>query len=401
MTTLPPISTDTSKLRRTSSPLSSPSSLGGLDVPRENAPSLHNGTVGSPATSSTLPLTDDESELTEEEDVVDTDTAEEGNVAEVRDGARQTGDNRQSQTSTASLTPPSSDPVSGSPGAESPKPPEHIALMNGNSKEDTRPRHDEEELRDDDGVRNDEQVEDEEDDQVEDADLTMRPIDNIESGDENQEDREAITGAVGKDCRFEESQIHIENDGMDIDVEMTLITDNGETEQADEEPVNGAFCSALSTSWPKLTPCIKDHGSQPITVNNGKNHLHAPLPPPAALRELLLLEVKLAELRNCLYVERMEEAAEEEEMVLKGTYPALQHLYKTLEERRERLHEGALRRFQAQKAELKRMRDSETHLIWSTWTDERDRLHWEEFQRTWSQRRKLAREKGLIDAARR
>lgn len=113
-----------------------------------------------------------------------------------------------------------------------------------------------------------------------------------------------------------------------------------------------------------------------------KQSSHAPPLPPSALRQLLLVEVKLAELRDCLYLERMEEAAAEEEMILEGefglprrkiswhlgTYPALKCLYKTLDERRERLHEGASRRFEAQLAEFRRMRDAERHLIWSTWT---------------------------------
>ncbi len=47
---------------------------------------------------------------------------------------------------------------------------------------------------------------------------------------------------------------------------------------------------------------------------------HAPPPAPAAMRNLLMLELKFAALRDRLYVERMEEAAAEEEMVLKGKY---------------------------------------------------------------------------------
>ncbi len=38
------------------------------------------------------------------------------------------------------------------------------------------------------------------------------------------------------------------------------------------------------------------------------------------MRNLLMLELKFAALRDRLYVERMEEAAAEEEMVLKGKY---------------------------------------------------------------------------------
>ena len=51
-------------------------------------------------------------------------------------------------------------------------------------------------------------------------------------------------------------------------------------------------------------------------------HAHSSHPPPpsaAAVKALFLLEVKFAALRDRLYIERMEEAAEEEEMLLDGT----------------------------------------------------------------------------------
>lgn len=50
---------------------------------------------------------------------------------------------------------------------------------------------------------------------------------------------------------------------------------------------------------------------------------HAPPPSQAAMREMLKLELKFAALRDRLYIERMEEAAEEEEMILNGEH----HLY--------------------------------------------------------------------------
>lgn len=45
---------------------------------------------------------------------------------------------------------------------------------------------------------------------------------------------------------------------------------------------------------------------------------HAPPPSAAAMRGFLALEVKFAALRDRLYVERLEEAAREEEMILNG-----------------------------------------------------------------------------------
>jgi hypothetical protein len=47
---------------------------------------------------------------------------------------------------------------------------------------------------------------------------------------------------------------------------------------------------------------------------------HAPPPSQAAMREMLKLELKFAALRDRLYIERMEEAAEEEEMILNGEH---------------------------------------------------------------------------------
>lgn len=171
-------------------------------------------------------------------------------------------------------------------------------------------------------------------------------------------------------------------------------TDIADVRKAADPPFTDAEAHVTEYDW--IEP-LAPETIPPILL---KQSSHAPPLPPSALRQLLLVEVKLAELRNCLYLERMEEAAAEEEMILEGTYPALQCLYQTLNERRERLHEGASRRFEAQLAEFGRMRDAERHLIWSTWTEERDKLHWDEFQTTWSKRRKLAREKGLIETTR-
>ena len=46
---------------------------------------------------------------------------------------------------------------------------------------------------------------------------------------------------------------------------------------------------------------------------------HAPPPTSAHMRALLILELKFAALRDKLFIERMEEAAAEEQMVLDGT----------------------------------------------------------------------------------
>lgn len=66
--------------------------------------------------------------------------------------------------------------------------------------------------------------------------------------------------------------------------------------------------------------------------------------------------------------------------------------------------------------ELQVVRKAEQGAVWSWWTvshaldhitvivlmfqDERDRMHWGEFEQTWSKRRRLAREKNEIESVR-
>ncbi|AAW44287.1 expressed protein [Cryptococcus deneoformans JEC21] len=368
--------------RKMSSPLSSPSSSVGRGMPI--APSAHEGPSGSPATSSTLPLTDDESELTEEEEpeitlVKDNDPDDE---AEEDNDTDDLADNRmnrsESQATTTSLTPPPSDPVAASPVntsqiISSDIPASNTHILNGSMiPENYSHKRDVGQIisfsHTNKGSNGD-------------GDMTMRPAED-DGEDSDQGTVNGMMNGAGEDIL----QRPIKRLG-----EPTDIADTGKVAVpafADAEAHMEEY-GWIEPPAPEAIP--------PILL---KQNSHAPPLPPSALRQLLLVEVKLAELRNCLYLERMEEAAAEEEMILEGTYPALKCLYKTLDERRERLHEGASRRFEAQLAEFRRMRDAERHLIWSTWTEERDKLHWDEFQTTWSKRRKLAREKGLIETTR-
>ncbi|TYJ54095.1 hypothetical protein B9479_005281 [Cryptococcus floricola] len=339
--------------RRTSSPLSSPSSEGAPDIPPPHPQQ------GSPATSSTLPLTDDESELTEEEgdptegEGEQEERAEEGDDAEEEQGGIPS--RAASQISSASLTPPPSDASHKSP---SPQPNGNGHPING-------------------AVENETSERSLDDGEEEDGDVTMRAA---EDAVDEEEDASKANGHVEQ---AEVSDAAMDGQGAEL---------NGYAEEDADMAGEG-----------EEDPASRDHLESvvPIPIVGYSKHLpHGPAPPAAAMKELLMLEVKFAELRNCLYLEQMEEAAAEEDMILNENYPALDYLYKTLEERRERLHEGASKRYEAQVAEYRRMKDAEKHLVWSAWTDERERIHWEEFQATWSKRRKLAREKGLVETHR-
>ncbi|WVQ89990.1 hypothetical protein IAS59_003766 [Cryptococcus gattii] len=305
--------------RKTSSPLSSPNSSVDRGMPIATTPSAHNGLSGSPATSSTLPLTDDEKEDNDTDDLTDNRMNRLG-----------------SQATTTSLTPPPSDPVAASPVNSSRLDYSHncntdqiISFSHAHKRSNG------------------------------DGDVTMRPTDD----DGEDSDQGTVNGMVDstEDGLLQKPVRHVEGP-----------TDIADVRKAADPPFTDAEAHVTEYDW--IEP-LAPETIPPILL---KQSSHAPPLPPSALRQLLLVEVKLAELRNCLYLERMEEAAAEEEMIL----------------------EGASRRFEAQLAEFGRMRDAERHLIWSTWTEERDKLHWDEFQTTWSKRRKLAREKGLIETTR-
>lgn len=62
------------------------------------------------------------------------------------------------------------------------------------------------------------------------------------------------------------------------------------------------------------------HNTGPIHATRQATHSSShPAPPSsAAMRALFMLELKFAALRDRLYIERMEETAEEEEMILNG-----------------------------------------------------------------------------------
>ncbi|OWZ63710.1 hypothetical protein AYX15_04358 [Cryptococcus neoformans] len=384
--------------RKTSSPLSSPSSSVGRGMPIATTSPARNGSSGSPATSSTLPLTDDESELTEEEEpgitpAEDNDPDDEPEEDNAPDDPADNRMNRsESQATTTSLTPPPSDPGTASPVntsriISSDIPASNIYILSGsmNPKDYSHNRNTDQIIpfsHTNKGSNGDE-------------DVTMRPAEDDDEG----SDQGTVNGMMDG---TEEDLLQIPIQRLEEATELADIGKMTVPAFADAEAHMEEY------GW------IEPPAPETIPPTLLKQSSHAPPLPPSALRQLLLVEVKLAELRDCLYLERMEEAAAEEEMILEGefglprrkiswhlgTYPALKCLYKTLDERRERLHEGASRRFEAQLAEFRRMRDAERHLIWSTWTEERDKLHWDEFQTTWSKRRKLAREKGLIETTR-
>ena len=187
----------------------------------------------------------------------------------------------------------------------------------------------------------------------EDGDVTMRPADDAEDEDQNAAEEkngvDADDDAMGDEHAAEQNGESAEVNGDDSG------DDEGDHDAAGE-------------SWPPHqhpTPLIAETASLAPAPQRSS---HAPPPSAAHMRSLFVLELKFAALRDKLYLERMEEAAAEEEMVLNGTHPALTHLHKILAERREKLHEVAAQRHQESLAELVRAREADKAHVWSWWT---------------------------------
>ncbi|GFZ47476.1 hypothetical protein JCM24511_05220 [Saitozyma sp. JCM 24511] len=239
---------------------------------------------------------------------------------------------------------------------------------------------------DGDGDENDEEGE---------GDVTMRPGDDL-----------------GVDMEVDEADVVAPEDApadvdadAEVDVEAEAEAEAEEAEAEAPEPAEGEDGEQQEDEAAEEEGDVDavETASQltlPLRLGTHSHTSHAPPPTAAALRSLLMLEIKFAALRDRLYIERMEEAAAEEEMIHDGTHPALTYLYKTLAGRREKLHEVASRRHQQTLEELVKAREAEKDAVWTWWTDERDQLHWEEFEQTWSKRRRLAREKNEIETPR-
>lgn len=119
-----------------------------------------------------------------------------------------------------------------------------------------------------------------------------------------------------------------------------------------------------------------------------------------ALDALAKVEIKVALLRDRLYIERAMEIAREQEMILDGTHPELIHVTAIIEARRvfkirtlETWYEEEQRHF----AKMAAAESREAHLTWRAETADLRRDAMEEWS---TKRRKLEREKRNIDAPR-
>ncbi|EIW67012.1 hypothetical protein M231_07141 [Tremella mesenterica] len=392
---------------RASSPLSSALSsprLAGAQIvgPEQSGSFSRSSSIASAPTSPTEVLTDeemydqDESELTEDDG-----GGEDHDESKAHPGDSEDSTDDMGQSPTTEL-PNNQHPLPHSPSL-TPPPPASNRLVAATLPTSPAPGQnlDTSSLTEvvEDGQSEEELVDEEEEDG--DGDITMRPPDNQEDVEEEEEaakmeaaEQKATALGVAKMLVDFEAAVVVNRPELDIpavEVEAEVTSDAGEKTDGEGLVQDGGEDTGVEAE-------IEEEAVTAKTRSTGHAHSsHAPPPTPAMMKELLRLEIKLAALRDKLYVERMEETVAEEEMILKGTHPALSQMHDILSHRRQRLHQVSVVKRRAVLSELEKMRETDRNMTWTWWTIERDQLHWNEFEQTWSKRRRLQREKNEID----
>ncbi|KAK0557902.1 NAPDH-dependent diflavin reductase [Tilletia horrida] len=122
--------------------------------------------------------------------------------------------------------------------------------------------------------------------------------------------------------------------------------------------------------------------------------------PQEAMEALTRIEIQFALLRDRRYVERMEEICRESEMVLEGTHPELIRFTKAIDQLKERKLRLLDMELQKQVAHYEQAGEGEEQVIWNSYRYQAADLRQNMMDDTARKRRRLEREKRLIDAPR-
>ncbi|KAF9463230.1 Sds3-like-domain-containing protein [Collybia nuda] len=116
-----------------------------------------------------------------------------------------------------------------------------------------------------------------------------------------------------------------------------------------------------------------------------------------ALDSLALIEIKFADLRERVYLEKMENLAWEETLVGEGLHPELIHLHRELSQRRDKRLELASHKRCFETENVAKRRRSDEEATWSWWMFSRDELQTDMISETNRKRRRLERERRVIE----
>ncbi|GAA5916692.1 hypothetical protein JCM6882_002269 [Rhodosporidiobolus microsporus] len=116
-----------------------------------------------------------------------------------------------------------------------------------------------------------------------------------------------------------------------------------------------------------------------------------------AMEALTKIEIQFAQLRDVLYVERMEEVEKERTGIESGTHPELLHLTQLIELRRDNKLQLAKRWLDGLEQSYQLQFDHSEHALWNRWQDERARLRTRMLDDANGKRRRLEREKRMLE----
>ena len=117
-----------------------------------------------------------------------------------------------------------------------------------------------------------------------------------------------------------------------------------------------------------------------------------------ALTMLAEIEVKFAILRERLYLDKMEETAQEEATILNETHPELLHFLSVLSERKERRLALATKRRQHEEQFIRKRRKDDEESVWSWWRVQMNDLRDTMVAEANGKRRRLEREKRSLES---
>lgn len=116
-----------------------------------------------------------------------------------------------------------------------------------------------------------------------------------------------------------------------------------------------------------------------------------------AIDDLTRIEIKFAQLRDMLYLERVADVEKERIGIENGTHPELIHLTQLIELRRNRKLELARKLFDGLSGAYSIQTDEREHANWHWWEDERSRTRLRFFDEANAKRSRLEREKRTLE----
>lgn len=196
---------------------------------------------------------------------------------------------------------------------------------------------------------------------------------------------------------------------MDIDDQISISEEVKSTDMETQErlptpPVTTVEPMVITESKPVITD------DNPI-VERASSPPSAPVQPPAplvdtiyecddharrreeALQAMVKIEIRFAQLRDRLYVERMADVHRETDAIHQGSHPELNEYYEMLERKRSSRLSLANKVFSLKEVELSKRREAATNAVWNKWNEVKTDLRNKMIAETQCQLKQIERER--------